>query len=682
MVLGTICIISDTGRTQLTPEAVTIEGVQHGFLVSAKIMQRFRNAENSPVDLSYLIPNNSKICFYDTTFRLRDEVIKPRLERSAAAQEIYDAATSEGHAAILSRSLGKGLVEFQLGNIPPDSFCEVEVDCAFVASSSGLDKLFFKFPLDVCTSSGSTQCVLHCLKGSFSFTLRNAVPSEVQAISTNVAGAFDAATCSYRIDKPVDVSALFVTTVLSRPITSRSLFAGRYLCGSVFLDKTDRMQTNNEFVFVVDCSGSMDGVRIRQGRECLDLFIRSLPEGCLFNIVRFGSQFQSLFPESVRYSNETAAQALALAADLRADLGNTDLLTPLRWLFEQPLKGEGVRQVFVLTDGEVHDTDAVIDCGRTNRGLNRIFTIGLGSGADAGLVERLADASGGRSDFVNTGEDLGMKVIPQLELSLQPAASDITIHVEGHDQLEITPWPIGIITPNVAFPFFVRATADVGEPILVSGSILTEQIECVIECEPCPPEIARCLRVLFAFETIQSLEHLIKRGGANVQTLKGRCVAESLESGVLCRETAFVGFTERRYRKNPKRHTSSGGCAEVDESPPPRREKREAKRHSKESGSVALSAITSRQAIDGSWGNVEELFDLAKCRVAEFTSLAGAEEAPAIFATIVAVAILRAKFQDKAPAWKMIEGKAIRWLSGRCADCEQLIEEAARQLSP
>jgi Ca-activated chloride channel family protein len=147
MALGTICIISDTGRTQLSPEAVTIDGIQHGFVVSMKITQRFKNTESAPVDLSYLIPNNSKICLYDTTFRLRDEVIKPRLERKAAAEEIYDEARSEGRAAILSRSLGNGLVEFQLGNLPPDSFCEVEVDCGFVASSSGADKLFFKFPL-------------------------------------------------------------------------------------------------------------------------------------------------------------------------------------------------------------------------------------------------------------------------------------------------------------------------------------------------------------------------------------------------------------------------------------------------------------------------------------------------------------------------------------------------------
>merc|ERR1719191_1198337 len=38
-----------------------------------------------------------------------------------------------------------------------------------------------------------------------------------------------------------------------------------------------------EVVFVVDCSGSMGGQRIEQSKRAMQIFMRSLPEGCRFN---------------------------------------------------------------------------------------------------------------------------------------------------------------------------------------------------------------------------------------------------------------------------------------------------------------------------------------------------------------------------------------------------------------
>jgi hypothetical protein len=337
MVLGCICAISDDGRNALSPESVTVDGVQHGFVVSLRVTQCFKNSTAGPIDLSYIIPNNVKICLYDTTFRLRGEIIKPRLERKAEAREIFDNAKAEGRAAVLSRSLGNGLVEFELGNLPPDSTCEVEAECGFVSSASSADQLFFKFPLDTCTPGGSTQCATSRLSGPFVFRLRNAVPSDVLNIASNISGTFDRESCTYRIeDAAKGVSALFVTTTLRNPVRSRALSAGRYICGAAILAEGQKAQGYNEFVFVVDCSGSMGGQPIKQARECLDLFIRSIPEGSFFNVVRFGSSFQPLFPESHPYCADTVACAVSLAARLQADLGGTEILQPLEWLYSRP----------------------------------------------------------------------------------------------------------------------------------------------------------------------------------------------------------------------------------------------------------------------------------------------------------------------------------------------------------
>jgi hypothetical protein len=195
--------------------------------VSLRVTQRFENTTRKAIDISYIIPNNMKICLYDTTLRIRDEVVKPRLERTGVAKEIYDAAKAEGRTAILGLPLGEGLIEFRLGILPPGSKREVDVDCGLVASSSGIDKVGFKFPLDTCTPSGSTRCVTADLAAGFLFRLRNAAGAEVSSISSNAPGRFDPKSCTYEIAAPVPAPALFLTTTLRSAIRSRALSAGR-----------------------------------------------------------------------------------------------------------------------------------------------------------------------------------------------------------------------------------------------------------------------------------------------------------------------------------------------------------------------------------------------------------------------------------------------------------------------
>jgi hypothetical protein len=492
----------------------------------------------------------------------------------------------------------------------------------------------------------------------------------------------------------------------------------------------------------------MQGERIRQVRECLDLFIRSLPEGSFFNIIRFGTGFKSLFKDSVPYDRSKVSTGLRLAETMNADLGGTEILTPLESIFKRPVKGSGVRQIFVLTDGEVLNTSTVIETCRAHRDQNRCFAIGIGAGADSGLIEGIADATRGRSAFVGAGADLSATVISQLELSRQPAVENVNILIEDHSDVQVTPHPIGSITPHIAFPIYLRSNHDFADDltILLTGNYLATQIDHIIETgENCEnnESISRCLRALFAFETIRSLEQRIGRGLSQEANLREQCISVSLESGVLCRETAFVGFSNGKYQSLqmsdgrgffgvvpcPSARRSLGAAAARKGTPARRslgaaaarkgtpfkcdrsigdRAKRGGPLRSQHNGgadtqggrcptsgpsvdqteetdnpwhTLDLRRVTSLQSLDGSWQDVQALFNFVERRIDPFPALPGDAEGNAIFATIVALAVLRVKFQHRAAAWRMIERKALTWLSGRCDDFEEMIDEAVHQLS-
>lgn len=63
--------------------------------------------------------------------------------------------------------------------------------------------------------------------------------------------------------------------------------------------------SKGEFIFILDRSGSMDGIRIQNAIAALEIFLRSLPEDSYFNVVSFGSNFEFLFKNSMKNTRNT-----------------------------------------------------------------------------------------------------------------------------------------------------------------------------------------------------------------------------------------------------------------------------------------------------------------------------------------------------------------------------------------
>lgn len=139
-----------------------------------------------------------------------------------------------------------------------------------------------------------------------------------------------------------------------------------------FFPKFTSLQAACEFVFVVDRSGSMSGAYINSAKETLVLFLKSIPPGCYFNIIGFGSRYEHLFPKSVPYNQTNLDKAMKLAQTMQANLGGTELLQPLNFVFGQKLLPGLSRQVFVLTDGSVGNTQACIDETKKNSHVARL----------------------------------------------------------------------------------------------------------------------------------------------------------------------------------------------------------------------------------------------------------------------------------------------------------------------
>ncbi|MED6288396.1 hypothetical protein CHARACLAT_026089, partial [Characodon lateralis] len=161
--------------------------------------------------------------------------------------------------------------------------------------------------------------------------------------------------------------------------------------------------------------------------ETLLLLLKSLPVGCYFDIYSFGSGFEHIFSQSVKYNQKTMENALKKVEKMEANLGGTEILEPLKDIYSKQSIPSHPRQLFVFTDGEVGNTKDVIDLVRKNSDSHRCFSFGIGEGASSALISGMAKEGGGHPQFITGTERMQPKVMESLRLALHPAVVDISI---------------------------------------------------------------------------------------------------------------------------------------------------------------------------------------------------------------------------------------------------------------
>jgi hypothetical protein len=239
------------------------------------------------------------------------------------------------------------------------------------------------------------------------------------------------------LDKDFTISITTADPHQPRAWLERSAITGTTAALITLVPQLEFTDCKCEFVFVVDRSGSMQGRGIQHAKAALTLFLRSLPEDCYFNICGFGSRHELLFQKPTKLSSKSLATATQHVTNLQANLGGTSLLPPLLEVLSQRSVSGYARQVFVLTDGQVSNTQEVITAVGRERAA-RCFSLGLGHGCSRDLVDGIARAGRGTAEYVldtgagNVGgaggnHKLEEAVIGQLKRAMQPALTDTAV---------------------------------------------------------------------------------------------------------------------------------------------------------------------------------------------------------------------------------------------------------------
>jgi Ca-activated chloride channel family protein len=320
----------------------------------------------------------------------------------------------------------------------------------------------------------------------------------------------------------------------------------------------DASHPPRDVVFMLDRSGSMQGWKMVAARRAVARMVDTLTAADRVAVMAFDNSVEhagdspNLTPATDRHRWAVLEWLGGIGARGGTELA-TALGTGFRVLQEQ---GEASAAVplpprdcmFVLvTDCQVGDEDRVIaDLGDQIGGAT-LFVVGIDAAVNEGLLSRMADATGGMAEMVES-EDRLDEVMDRIHRRLAtPLVSGLGILAAGLDIVSesLVPAKLPNLVPGV--PLVVRGRYR-GEPIggvriegrRQTGELWKEQVEAKAVS-------TGCHRSLWARGRLRHLEDQFATGRHDDQAdaLTTRMVELSTACGVLCRFTAVVAIDQR-----------------------------------------------------------------------------------------------------------------------------------------
>ncbi|CAF3940942.1 unnamed protein product [Adineta steineri] len=372
------------------------------------------------------------VTIYSFIARIDDREITAQLKEKKTAHKEYNEALQAGHGAYLLEQDENSQDNFviNVGALPPSKECEIVI--SYVTELNLVEngtKIRFVIPTTIAPRYNPGIGGISSPASTTSKYVQSAPYTIDFCCQVEKVGIASVSSVSHPIRMDLNMELIEnrsnTIIVVETNAVMASFTSSEEDCQRV-MNNTD---ITNEFIFVVDCSGSMDDEnKIELARQAMLLFLKSLPVNCYFNIIRFGSDHQGLFSEiTVIYNEANAQKAEQLTKTMRADLDGTELLPPLQWLDKNPPIQGHARQIFLLTDGEVSNVDEVVDLCRTMATSTRIFSFGLGSSPSRSLVKGLARATNGRFVFIPPHTSVDVHVGEQLQKALQPCITNVQV---------------------------------------------------------------------------------------------------------------------------------------------------------------------------------------------------------------------------------------------------------------
>jgi len=462
-----------------------------GYIATVDVTQTFHNPFEEKIEAVYLFPLPQNAAVNEFIMTIGQRRIRGIIRERKEAEQIYAEAKRQGYVASLLTQERANIFTQKVANIEPGK--EIDVNIKYFQTLVYADGWYeYDFPMVVgprFNPPGSTQGVGAVGRGSHGLSRQKTEvqylkPGERSGHDISLRVKVDAGVAIEEIASPTHVTSMkqdspgaaevalsSLDAIPNKDFVLRYRVAGKTVKSTLLAHRDQRggfftlmvlppgdlaalERKPMEMIFVLDCSGSMNGWPVAKSKKATERALRKLGPDDTFQIIRFSNDASQLGPAPVPATGENVRRGLRYVESLEGE-GGTMMINGIKAALDFAHDERRLRVVSFMTDGYIGNETEILGEIHRRVGASRIFSFGVGSSPNRYLIERMAKMGRGAVAYVGSNTTGEQAVDAFYTRISHPAMTDVSIDWGDMHVTEVYPSQI----PDLF----------VGRPVIVTG---------------------------------------------------------------------------------------------------------------------------------------------------------------------------------------------------------------------
>jgi len=514
-------------------------------------MQTFSNTGSDWVEGLYVFPLSADAAVDELLMTVGERTIRGDIQEKVQAQANYAQARSEGKRASIVDQERPNMFTSAVANIAPNSTVSIEI--TYLETIPYRDSRYtLRLPLAITPRyapgaaldpaaplAAANAALLNAAIGTSATPERVTAPRQSVDITVELTAGFPLGSVTslhhtVTIDNdalgkqvhlagsqvPADHDFELVWTPAVADEVATAAFAETMGDDTFALlvltppNAADEATQPREVTFIIDTSGSMQGPSIEQASSALRLGVGRLQPSDRFNIIRFASDYSSLFASPQGVSAANLMLAGQFISSLRAD-GGTEMRAPLERAMSTPATTGYLQQIVFITDGSVGNEAELIGLIHQRIDKARLFTVGIGAAPNSYFLEQAAAAGRGSYTFIAARDQVGSRMQDLFQKLERPALVDLKLQWPENLTADLASAVPGDVYAGDPLVILARLPKPPSGYLVLSGSIRGRDWVHQVPIKQVGNQSG--LSKLWARERIADLSRQLQFGGDRVQ---------------------------------------------------------------------------------------------------------------------------------------------------------------------
>jgi Ca-activated chloride channel homolog len=504
---GSLVVEREGDYVPLPLKHTDVQAAIHGYIAGVTVVQQYQNPFEHKIEAKYVFPLPDNAAVDEFVMVIGERRIRGIIRERAEAEKIYNEAKVQGYVASLLTEERPNIFTQSVANIEPGKQIDVRIHYFHtLAFDDGWHQFVFPMvvgprfnPAESKSGVGAVARKAREASGqktevpylaptersghdiSLAVELHGAVPIEQIACRSHEV--------STRHNSPMHASILLseADVIPNKDFVLRYRVSGDAVKAGLLTAKTERggfftlmlyppaeLQRQHrqplEIVFVLDCSGSMDGIPIAQAKAAARRGLQLLRPGDSFQLINFSMSAGQLGRAPLEATPVNVERGVRYLERLNAE-GGTLMIEGIKAALAFPHDPERLRFVCFLTDGYIGNEAEILAEVKQRVGASRIFSFGVGSSPNRYLMDGMARLGRGAVAYLSDKDDGGTVMNAFFERIRSPGLIDLQVDWHGAEVAEAFPARIPDLFVGRAVAISGRFPGPLPQEIHVAGKV-------------------------------------------------------------------------------------------------------------------------------------------------------------------------------------------------------------------